>query len=199
MKRYNACPVRATTIGIALAVFATIANADTATQTATMQAAVSDVFSMDFYTDANVLYTTNIPFTNIDPTKTMCYADGRAEYDGKSDTGVVCRSNLNTTWYLKMSATPVSSPPFPMANFKYYMGQPWNRTLNQAADGSLASTPGWYPVPTSAVVMYTAGINDKSNLPNGTLVTLSFSVNPQGLASGYTYTVNINYTLTVTP
>ncbi|MBI5144378.1 MAG: hypothetical protein HZA30_04860 [Candidatus Omnitrophica bacterium] len=176
-----------------------MANADTVTTTATMQAAVSDVFSMDFYTDAKVLYTTNIPFTNIDPTKSMCYADGRQEYDGKADTGVVCRSNLNTTWYLKMSATAVSSPPFPMANFKYYMGQPWNRTLNVSADGTLSNAPDWYPAPTSPVVMYTAGTNDKSNLPYGTLATLSFSVNPEGLTSGYTYTISINYTLTVTP
>lgn len=175
------------------------AHADTATAMAIVQAAVSDVFSIEFYTDANVLYTTNIPFTLINPTKQLCYADGRAEGDGKADTGVVCRSNLNVTWYLKMSVTATSAPAMPLANFKFYMGQPWNRTLNTTADGQLTYTPAWTPVPTASTVIYRAGVNDKNNLPYGTLGTLSFSIYPQGLIAGTTYTMNITYTIATSP
>ncbi len=183
---------------IALFLLAGSAHADIATQTATMQAEVLDIFSLEFYTDPNVLYSTNIPFTGIDPTKSLCYADARAPYDGKSDTGVLCRSNLNVVWYLKMS-TSTSTPSFPLANFKYYMGQPWNRTTGAPADGTLSKPPAWYSTPTAATVVYTAGNIDKTNTPYGTLATLSFAIDPTGLYSGVSYIINITYTITTAP
>ena len=198
MEKYTKYFIIQAAIGIFLVISIQAANADIATVTATMQAAVSDVFSIEFYTDANVLYSTNIPFTNIDPTKSLCYADSRREYDGKSDTGVVCKSNLNVTWYLKMGAT-TSTPTFPMANFKYYMGQPWNRNTGQQADGTLAQTPNWYSIPTAPTVVYTSGDLDKSNLPYGALATLSFAIDPRNLYSGVSYIINISYTLATAP
>jgi len=174
-------------------------HADTATAMATIQAGVSDIFSIEFYIDGNVLYNTNIPFTLIDPTKQMCYADSRREYDGKSDTGVLCRTNMNVPWYLKMSVANASAPALPLGNFKFYMGQPWNRTLNKSADGQLTYSPNWTAVPTAPTVIYTAGPSDKNNLPYGTLGTLSFSIYPQGLVAGSTYRVNITYTITTSP
>ena len=176
---------------ILLSMLTTDVKAETVTQTATMQAAVVNIFSIEFYQDANVLYTTNIPFTNIDPARSLCYADGRSEYDGKSDTGVLCRSNLDAIWYLKMDAN-TSTPSFPLANFKYYMGQPWNRNTGQSADGTLAQSPDWYSVPPSPVVTYTAGTQDKNNSALGTLATLSYAVNPATLYSGVSYIINIS-------
>ena len=157
------------------------AYSETVTQVASMEAAVTTVFSLEFYTDANILYSTSIPFTNIDPTTSLCYADGRSSGDGKSDTGVLCRSNMNVTWYLKMSVITTSSPPFPLANFKYYMGQPWNMNTSSPADGTLAQSPNWYSVPTAATAVYTAGTLDKNNAALGTLATLSFAINPSGI------------------
>ncbi len=198
MKRYNKNLLVMIYAGILLLALFINADAETVTQTATMETTVTSIFSIEFYQDANVLYTTNIPFTNIDPAKSLCYADGRSDGDGKSDTGVLCSSNLDVTWYLKMDAS-TSTPSFPMANFKYYLGQPWDRNTNSPADGTLAQPPNWYSVPTAATVIYTAGNLDKNNSAYGTLATLSYAVTPQNLYSGVSYIINITFTLATSP
>jgi len=132
----------------------------------------------------------------MDPSQTFCYSDGRSSGDGKSDSGVVCKTNMNVPWYLKMSATTASS--FNIANFKYYMGQPWNRTRSASADGTLAKTPNWYSSPTSPTTMYSSGLYDNNNLPDGTLATFSFAINPAGLISSINYVIDITYTLSST-
>ncbi len=173
--------------------------ADTISQPADAGVTVITIFSIEFYTDANVLYSTNLPFT-ITPNKSLCYPDGRAEYDGKSDTGIICRSNLTVPWYLKLSAVAGSSPAFPMQYFKYYMGQPYNRNTDpgQPTDGTLAHKPDWYTIAASPDLVYTSG-SDYSNLPYGTLSTFCFAIDPQDLPGGKSYIVAITYTLTTTP
>lgn len=183
---------------VVLAPFA-IAHAETVNIMGTMQASVSDVFSIRFYTDANVLYSTNLPFTNIDPTRSMCYVDTRSAGDGKSDTGIMCESNLGVTWYLKMSVTTTSMPAFPLQNFKFYMDKPWSNLLQGPSNGSLGYPVGWNPVPTSASVIYASGQADENNAGFGTLATLSFAINPQGLSSGVNYRMSVTYTLTTSP
>ncbi len=174
-----------------------LASAATVSDIGTMDAGVNDVFSIEFYTDANVLHgAEGITFTNVDPTQTFCYSDGRSAGDGKSDTGVVCKTNMNMTWYLKMSASTGSQ--FNLANFKYYMGQPWNRSANAPADGTLAQPPNWYSIPTAVTTMYTSGAIDKSNLPDGTLSTFSFAINPAGLLANTPYVIDISYTVATT-
>src|SRR3989338_3541759 len=156
-----------------LAIPASPARAETITQVATMQAAVPNIFSIEFYTDSNVLNgTEGFTFTNIDPTKSFVYPDGRSEGDGKADTGILCKTNMNQTWYLKMNASTTST--FDLANFKYYLSQPWDRNRAAQADGQLANSPDWYSAPTSSTTVYTAGNFDKVNLPFGTLATFSF-------------------------
>ena len=53
---------------------ATLATADEILQT-TVTGTVDDVFSLEFYTEpGKVLYSTSVPFTNIDPTDEYNYA-----------------------------------------------------------------------------------------------------------------------------
>lgn len=158
---------------------------------------VGDTFSLEFYNDANVLYNTSIPFTNMDPTLTWVQADGRSGGDGKSDVGLVCISNMGTTWYLKIHAQPTA--PFTLSQIYYYLGQPWNRTLSQTADGQLAQPANWYNLPGSSTVLYTAGPSDLTNTPSGTLCMFSFAINPSKLAAFQTYNCTITYTLTMVP
>ena len=168
-------------------------------QVATMGASVPNIFSMEFYKDSNVLHgAEGVTFTNIDLTSNFIYPDGRSSGDGKSDTGVVCKTNMNTTWYLKMSASTASN--FNLANFKYYIGQPWNRNSGAQADGQLARSPAWYSIPTTMATIYTSGNGDTNNTPFGTLATLSFVINPPtGLVVGAAYDITISYTLSATP
>ncbi|MDD5439852.1 MAG: hypothetical protein PHS37_06680 [Candidatus Omnitrophica bacterium] len=175
-------------------VFVARAGADTATTQADGTFDVPQVFSIAFYTDSNVLYSTGIPFSGMDSTKTWVYADGRNEGDGKSDTGCVCSSNLGVTWYLKIHAE--ATPPFSLDKIFYYFGQPWNRTLGAPADGQLARSANWYNLPGSPTVIYIAGNGDKINTPDGTLCTFSFAINPSQLAANRLYNCRIVYTLT---
>ncbi|MDP2912905.1 MAG: hypothetical protein Q8N91_02740 [Candidatus Omnitrophota bacterium] len=175
------------------------ASAETVTVTGSIDVGVSDYLEISFYTDWKVLYSSAIPFTNINPTQSMCYADSRQPFDGKSDTGIMCQSNLGVTWYLKMGVATTSSPAFPLNQFKFYMGQPWSNILGSQADGTLAYSPGWNPVPQSAATIYTAGATDMNNYGYGTLATLSFVVIPEGLIAGNTYNMNITYTITTSP
>ncbi|MFC1577015.1 hypothetical protein ACFL3N_01610 [Candidatus Omnitrophota bacterium] len=174
------------------------ARADSSSGGGTMEGGSESVFSIEFYTDANVLHgAEGFSFSNVDPRQTFIQADNRSSGDGNSDNGVVVKSNLNQPWYLKMGAEATSSPNFNLANFKYYMGQPLNRTLGQPADGSYPA-PAWYSVPTGADTIYTAGANDQNNLTEGTLATFSYAINPTGMRSGIVYLMSITFTVSLT-
>jgi len=175
------------------------ANADTATVVATVEAQLGTTFSMAFYTDANVLYSTNLPFGTIDTSKSQCKPVGRVDYDGKSDTGVVCLSNLGQRWYLKLKGEPGSSPAFPMQYFQYYMSQPYNRNTGQPSNGTLAQPAAWYSIPTSSTTVYTAGLQDLINTQYGTLSTFNFAIDPQHLTGSSSYIIKITYTLSTSP
>ncbi|MFC1577019.1 hypothetical protein ACFL3N_01630 [Candidatus Omnitrophota bacterium] len=155
---------------------------------------VQNVFSLEFYSDANVLYSTTVPFTNIDPLESIVYPDGRFQDDGKSDTALICRSNVGETWYLKMHS--VTTPPLSHDKIKFYMDKPHNRNTGEGADGSLARSPDWYSIGEDATTVYTAGYKDLSNLPFGTLATFNFAIIPTGLEGGKGYSASITYTMT---
>lgn len=157
----------------------------------------TSIFSMEFYTDASVIYSTAVPFSNVDPTKSLVYPNGRKEDDGKSDTGVVCISNMGVPWYLKMQG--VYSEGLFAGNAKYYYTQPWDRNANQQTDGTLAGSVEWTPIPTESSNIYTSGSLDTVNTPFGTLSTFSFGVDPRGLSAERTYTVSVTYTMTTAP
>ncbi|NQU95612.1 MAG: hypothetical protein HQ549_05225 [Candidatus Omnitrophica bacterium] len=158
-------------------------------------ASVGSIFSMAFYTDANVLYSTAIPFSTVDPSSAYNYADGRAQDDGKSDVGLTIKSNQGNPWYLKIAMNAASPLLTKLAG---NMGQPTNRNWGTPADGG--RTYGdltWFDLTGAAVTLYTAGTADETNTPEGTLATLSFKVDGSGLAPG-PYTGTITYTLTET-
>lgn len=158
---------------------------------------IQHVFALEFYTDQNVLYSSIVPFTDVDPTKSIVYPDNRRENDGRSDVGVVCKSNLGGPWYLKIELR--SGGNFEPDRLKYYLDQPYNRNTGQRADGALARSANWYPFSLNPVTVYIAGPTDQSNLPFGTLATFSYSLNPAGLDAGKAYSAAITYTLTTSP
>ncbi|MBN1354367.1 MAG: hypothetical protein JW994_06840 [Candidatus Omnitrophica bacterium] len=159
---------------------------------------VEDVFSLEFYTDdPNILYTTAVPFTQMDPTKTFVQSDGREADSGKSDIGLLCKTNLAVAWYLKIKGSTGSL--ISVGEIKYGLWQPWNRTLNQSADGVISEGAGWHAMPTASTTVYTSGINDNNNLPYGTLFTFDFAINPSRLDPTAAHFCTIQYTFTTTP
>lgn len=188
----------ASTILVLTTLLAPVAHAANTTAKTDFNITVENVFSIEFYTEAGkVLYSGSVPFTSVDPSKSLVYPDGRAENDGKSDVGVICRSNDGNTWYLKV--TGASGGGLSSGNVKYYMAQPYNRNTNAQTDGSLAQATNWYSIPTTATTVYTSGAGDKSNLPFGTLATFSYALVPAGLDTGASYTLQVTYTLTTAP
>ncbi len=157
----------------------------------------STVFGIEFYTDDKIIYSTAIPFSDVDPSKSIAYPNGRAEDDGKSDTGVVCITNVGAPWYFNIKAD--YSEGLPEGSIKYYYSQPWNRNTGYQTNGTLTNNVEWRPLPKEASTIYTSGSDDTVNAPFGTLSTFSFAVNPGGLSSGEVYTVAITYTMTTAP
>jgi len=163
----------------------------------------SPFFSIEFYQDNNTLYTTLVPFTNMDASSNFVMADNRAPYDGKNDVSVLVRTNLNIMWYLKMSAS--ATPSIFREHLKFYLGQPWNRSYNPPwggapADGELTiDPPDWTVLPQGPWRAYSAGPHDKINTPGGTLCSYSFAANPGGLDSTTSYQCAITLTLSTTP
>ncbi|MBI5144380.1 MAG: hypothetical protein HZA30_04870 [Candidatus Omnitrophica bacterium] len=158
---------------------------------------IQNVFSIEFYTDQNVVYRDTVPFTNVDPNKTFIYPDGRAENDGKSDVGIVCKSNAGVLWYLKLHV--IANPPLTAEKLRYYISQPYDRNTGGLADGTLTRTPYWYSFSSTPTTIYSAGFHDQSNLPFGTLTTFNFSLDPSGLTAGQAYSAVVVYTFSTTP
>lgn len=180
-----------------LATFSQIADAETVTQIADVQAQLGTMFILAFDTTSpGIMYSTTLPFGTIDATKPLCYPAGRSEGDGKSDTGIRIATNLGVDWYIKLDAVPISSPYFPMQYFKFYMSQPVKLSGGFPSDGTLNfDPPGWRPIPTSPTLVYTSSIGER--ITYGILATFSFAIDPSHLPGGTTnYSVKITYTLT---
>lgn len=163
-----------------------------------ISASVSSSSSCEFYSDANVLYGTSLPFSNINPESQYNYPDGRSENDGKSDVGLVIISNTSEVWYFKIRGTDVSGNLIGGGKIAVYVGQPVNRNTGTAADGTLGQPKDWFTISSKDHTIYTSGITDKSNAPFGTLITLSFKVDGSGLQPG-PHVASITYTMTTTP
>jgi hypothetical protein len=163
----------------------------------TLNISVQQAFAIEFYTDSNVLYSSTVPFSNVDPTQSMVYADGRRVGDGKSDVGIICMSNAGVPWYLKIHVT--STEPLTADKVKYYVDQPYNRNTGGRADGTLAQPAKWYPFQLSPTTIYSSGAQDQNNPPFGTLFTFNYALDPSGLEAGKAYSAAITYTLTTAP
>ena len=160
---------------------------------------VSNIFMMEFYTGEpnKFLYTTQIPFTNMDPTKTWVQADNRSQNDGNSDIGLLCKSNLGETWYLKIQGGPAG---FFLEQINYGFFRPWNNKYGQSSNGILVE--GWAPLPASPMKIFTAGANDLNNMGSepwqqGTLCGFSFAINPSKLDANSNYACQIQFTMTL--
>ena len=171
--------------------------ADTDTVIANGGFNVPNIWSLEFYTDQNVLYTTNVPFTRMDPTDSWVESDGREASSGKSDIGLLCRTNLATPWYMKIQGS--AGQLITLGKLKYGLWQPWNRTLGQPSDGTIAGGAGWHDMPTASTAVYTAGSYDENNLPLGTLCMFSFAIDPGRLDPTEIYNSIIQFTLTTVP
>lgn len=162
---------------------------------------ISDTFQLEFFTPdgAHVMFSTSVPFSNIDPTETFALADGRTVNDNKSDVGVYCKSSQSSTWYLKIGMTGA----IPTGNLKYYLSQPtmYVKAIDQSIETNGAINPdpaAWSDIPNgSTKTIYASGTNDTVNTPFGTLATLNFQLIPGGLASG-SYAASVTYTATTT-
>lgn len=162
---------------------------------------VASTFKLQIYQPdgTHVLYSDTVPFTNINPAKSFALPDGRAENDGKSDVGVYCISADNKPWSLRIGVTGGN---IPENKLKYYASQPyiWDGSTSTQTDGVIIPNPSaWTAVPIGAgAVIYTSGLKDTVNIPFGTLVTISFQLDPAGLTSG-PYTATVTYTMSTTP
>ncbi|MFC1631342.1 hypothetical protein ACFL1I_00095 [Candidatus Omnitrophota bacterium] len=171
--------------------------AETVSVTASSAFSVAEVFTLEFYDrePGKYLYSTEIPFTNMDPSKTWVLADGRREGDGKNDLGLLCSTNLGETWYLKIHGSPNNVF---LSKIQYGLWRPWNLNAGAAANGNL--NEGWIPLPAAAVTVYSAGSNDLNNLgpeaQQGTLCGFSFAVDPSRLDPKTVHRCTIQFTLT---
>ncbi len=182
-------------------------------------ASVDGTFSVEFYPrpglddpDANIQFPSGGPitFTNVDPTETIVYPDGRAEGDGKSDVGILCLSNTGEQFYLKIHMTSATVDD---DNLIVYI--PANVTYRNDGStlGGVQHSEGWYPLwKDSAHTVYQADSNHWNTIPWGTLMTFSFALVPSGkftpsqgqpcngepLSSG-SHSATIYYTMTTTP
>lgn len=147
----------------------------------------------------SIVFSDSVPFLNINPKATYALPIGRSPNDGKSDIGINCVSTEGVTWYLKIGITGGNVPP---NKLKYYVGQPyiWTGSKSMETDGAvIPSPPAWTPIPQgSNAVIYRSGDNDTSNMPYGTLVTVNYQLDTQGLVGGQ-YTAVVTYTMTTTP
>ena len=182
---------------LAVSIAGVFSFAETDTIIASGSFEVPNIWSLEFYTDQNVLYTTSVPFTRMDPTDNWVESDGREASSGKSDIGLLCRTNLGDTWHMKIQGSV--SPLITVGKLKYGLWQPWNRTMNQPSDGTITVGEGWHDMPTASTAVYTAGHYDESNLPYGTLCMFSFAIDPGRLDPTQTYNCTIQFTLTTTP
>ena len=108
---------------LALSTKAVLSFADTNIVIAGGDFDVPDIWSLEFYTDENVLYTTSVPFTRVDPRDSWVESDGREANPGKSDIGLLCRTNLDTTWYMKMQGS--EGELITLGKLKYGLWQPY--------------------------------------------------------------------------
>jgi hypothetical protein len=164
---------------------------------------VSAIFRADCVppNGTSIMFANTITFSNIDPNKSFALPDGRAVGDGKSDVGISCKSSGTAQWFLKIGITAGNMPD---NKLKYYLSQPyiWDNEhgVSIQTNGTIIpDPPGWTPIPRNGTTtVYSSGTNDTSNIPLGTLLTLSFQVDTMGLTAG-TYSATVTYTMSTTP
>lgn len=147
----------------------------------------------------HIMYSGTVPFTNIDPTKSYALPDQRSADDNKSDIGIVCVSADGKPWSLQIG---INGGNLPDNSLKYYVSQPyiWTGSDSIQTNGTvIPDPPAWTPIPTgTSTAIYKSGTNDSNNTPFGTLITISFQLDPTGLKSG-AYTATVVYTMSSLP
>ncbi len=177
------------------------------TSSASATVTVVQVFSMEW--DPVAFCNDTLAWTDVNPTSdqdTLIRPDGHDPTpppDTKPDVGIICRTNANLVWGLKMDVSGDLA-----GKLKYYMDMPYNRNTSAQTNGSLLNPKpltgeDWPYIPTTATAAYTCdssgGANaDKNNTPLGTGVYLDVALNPIGLVAGSTTGGTITYTMTTT-
>lgn len=178
-------------VGVLVLLFSVTAYGADQSLNTTVNANVRPVFSLVFYNDANVLYNTNIPFSDVDPTNVSNLPDNRSQGDGKSDIGLLVTTNLGETWGLKIQMNQQSV----LKNKIYYKVDRTRGATGGVATGTVDSLTIWKAIPTTATLFYTSGHFDEINTPSGTLVTTSYKIDGTEMQAG-NKTATITYTLT---
>jgi hypothetical protein len=188
---------------IALSLSASAAE-DSVTTTANGE--IDSVFSIEFFNDASVRYADGqISFPLYDPTSgdlmiaTTAYVQG----DGKSDVGVVCRTNIGQDWALKVRMANPSAG-FEKTNVAIYKPtEVWDR--NTGSPYSTGAPGTWQIISDVDETIFTGSGGLQNTTPNGILATFSFQVLPTGTDGtiGYgnvlnagIYSFDVVYTLT---
>ena len=181
---------------IAMGMVATSAFAATQlTQGATVS--VGSVLSVEFAaagaTNKVALGEGTLNWPSADATQSQVYPEGGHVPD-YSDVGLVCKYNGTGNWALKISFASGNMA----GKLRYYMGQPYyNLETTDGTLGNAAPAAGspWPPIPATPFTAYTSGSEDRTNVPNGTFIGISFALDPSGLEPGTPYGGTITYTI----
>ncbi len=182
---------------------------------------VQNTFTVAFYPrsgvdnpDPNIQFPSGGPilFTDVDPSETIVYPDGRAENDGKSDVGILCLSNIGQQFYLKIHMTSATIEDDNLV--VYIPAKAYNRNQDPSEElGGVQHSEGWYPLwKDTPHTVYMADSNHWNTLSWGTLLTFSFALIPSGqftpdvgvpcngtpLSAG-SHSATIYYTMSTTP
>ena len=148
---------------------------------------VPSVFDIAFYSDpATIRYGDGqIVFPAYDPASnmTMVLTSGWADNDGKSDVGVVVRTNIDKDWALKIRLSSATEG-FQDTNLAIYEpDRVYNRNYTGAAsERNTGITKQWYISSTTDKTIYTGTGSDRNTAPFGMLAPFSFAVLPTGKA-----------------
>jgi hypothetical protein len=151
------------------------------------------LFSVEF--DDSCSYPTGGPLAwgTVDVTSSLVRLPGHQ--DGRSDIGVICRTNNNTNWYFRFGTSSTGL----QNRVKYYMAMPINRNTSTYSNGTLANaTPASgsdWPKIGSSTLAYTSGTQDRINTPYGTGVYFDLAFDPSGLAANTSASGTLTYTM----
>ncbi len=197
-------------------------------ETSVVAATVNPIFAIEFYprvgpypdqADAGILYPDGqVTFPAIDPLsqEAMVYSALKPPVvpgvDAPSDVGVLCFSNTDEDWGLKihMVSTTVASN-----NFVVYLSDPTKIATYRNTGESLGGgqkNEGWHPLWKAGEIIYKTDSNHKNTPPWGTLLTFTYAIIPSGqfelddgtvVCNGYpltgvTHDLTIFYTMTTT-
>lgn len=182
-------------------------------KTTTARVTVGEIFSLTFYADADSVREPlggPLDFKRVDGSSPSGWyynaaatLDGNGDpNDGKSDVGLICKSNAHTVaspFYLKIKKSSDTLD----TKTGYNVSGAFSVADGTAVDGTVTypsgfkgstgiGNLGWGELPTSDATIYQSGTNIYATY--GVLFPISFALVPDGLAAT-SYTTTITYTM----